>query len=464
MEQKREGGNVVMISLDKLIPHPDNPRKQLGDISELTESIRIQGVLQNLTVVPADNDTQMYKIVIGHRRAAAAKAAGLAEVPCVISDMDERQQLRVMLEENMQRADLTIPEQAFGFQLCFDLGDSIETIAKNSGFAESTIKNRIELAKLGKEALDQALAEKTSGHQWTITELIKLNTVDDIDARKKIIEETYSTWQIDTKINSYKRKKGTEKLKEMIAPILKAAGIKKLPAGKNSYSYGFQRLLELTPTDGKLKDIKYYEEKIKEAVKRAGENPVYYTTGSDCEKFEIACKDRDLAKRLKTANEEEKEKEKRKKEIEGLFYEALKEIDTWAHDFSKTIRTPDINHIESLLDVIYDGRYPSSGNIKLWYEPEYDGWQNDTPEAFLKENAEMKLFIILNHLVIRPAYPLVNYGNNTYDPSTPGAQKFLLAVDLLKCMYNFRFEYAEHETIIDGTNGLYEKKASTEEE
>ena len=58
---------IVMLSRDILHPHPDNPRKDLGDLEELKESIRENGVMQNLTVVP-DHENDGYKILIGHRR------------------------------------------------------------------------------------------------------------------------------------------------------------------------------------------------------------------------------------------------------------------------------------------------------------------------------------------------------------------------------------------------------------
>lgn len=64
------------IRIEKLQHHPENPRMDLGDLSELTESIRENGVLQNLTVIPAEaGDT--YLVVIGNRRLEAAKNAGL---------------------------------------------------------------------------------------------------------------------------------------------------------------------------------------------------------------------------------------------------------------------------------------------------------------------------------------------------------------------------------------------------
>ena len=93
------------LRIELLTPHPDNPRKDLGDLTELAASIKENGVLQNLTVVPHEDG---YRVIIGHRRLEAAKLAGLTEVPCVIVDMSPKEQVQTMLLENMQRADLTV--------------------------------------------------------------------------------------------------------------------------------------------------------------------------------------------------------------------------------------------------------------------------------------------------------------------------------------------------------------------
>ena len=73
MEENETGGGLVMLSVDKLYPHPDNPRKNLGDLTELSESIKAKGVMQNLTVVPRAERDGTYTIIIGHRRHGAAK-------------------------------------------------------------------------------------------------------------------------------------------------------------------------------------------------------------------------------------------------------------------------------------------------------------------------------------------------------------------------------------------------------
>ena len=100
---------ITYIKTSKIYPHKDNPRKDVGDVTELSESVKHSGILQNLTVVPRTADT--YTVIIGHRRLAAAKLAGLKTVPCAIVLMDYREQLSTMLAENMQRSDLTVFEQ-----------------------------------------------------------------------------------------------------------------------------------------------------------------------------------------------------------------------------------------------------------------------------------------------------------------------------------------------------------------
>lgn len=136
------------ISIDKLVHHPNNPREDVGDITELTESIKANGIMQNLTVVPHED---FYWVVIGNRRLAAAKAAGLKELPCVVSDMDVATQQATMLLENMQRIDLTLYEQAHGFQMCLDFGITEDELKVKTGFSKKTIKHRLKLLELDKE-------------------------------------------------------------------------------------------------------------------------------------------------------------------------------------------------------------------------------------------------------------------------------------------------------------------------
>lgn len=181
--------NIVMIPIGNLLPHPDNPRKNLGDLTELTDAIKAKGILQNLTVVPFWSTQHerimdgIYTVIIGHRRMEAAKLAGLTEVPCVIADMTPREQFETMMVENIQRSDLTVREQAEGFQLMLDMGDTVEEVAKKTGVSQTTVRNRAKLSKLNKAGF-----KKAEERGATLADFLKLNAIKDEGQRNKVLE------------------------------------------------------------------------------------------------------------------------------------------------------------------------------------------------------------------------------------------------------------------------------------
>src|SRR6266511_4272794 len=114
--------NVQYLPVDEIEPSPDNPRiaagGDLGDLTELTELIRAQGVLQNLVVCPKSDGR--YPLAFGARRLAAAKQAGLTEVPAEIRDYTEAERFAAMYGENFGREGLTPLQEAFAYQLALD--------------------------------------------------------------------------------------------------------------------------------------------------------------------------------------------------------------------------------------------------------------------------------------------------------------------------------------------------------
>lgn len=206
-------GGLAYIPVSKLYPHPDNPRKNLGDLTELAESIKANGVLQNLTVVPnmvvgeisGDVWQRGYKVIIGHRRLAAAKLAGLKELPCVVVEMTEREQMSTMLTENMQRSDLTVYEQAQGFQMMLDMGDTVESIAEKSGFSTSTVRRRVKLLDLDAEKF-----KKSEARGATIKEYMELDKIEDPELKNKALDAIgTANWknELKTAIEADKLKK-----------------------------------------------------------------------------------------------------------------------------------------------------------------------------------------------------------------------------------------------------------------
>jgi len=137
-----------MIPLDKIRPNPDQPRKTLGELHDLTASIKEKGVLEPLLVrfIPRE-DT--YHIISGERRYHAATAAGLLEVPCIEKIADEGETLEIALIENLQRKDLTPFEEADGLQrLAEQFSYTHEDIARKISKARSSVTETLSLRNI----------------------------------------------------------------------------------------------------------------------------------------------------------------------------------------------------------------------------------------------------------------------------------------------------------------------------
>ena len=233
---------VVNMPVECLVPHPQNLRKDLGNLEELTASIKENGIYQNLTVIPVNEavpgEEPKYMVVIGHRRLEAAKRAGLQEVPCaIVRDMTETRQLQTMLLENMQRSDLTVYEQAQGFQQLLDFGMDIEDISQQSGFSKSTIRRRLEIAKLDQNKLK----ELSSTRQLSLKEFDALAKIKNLEARNAAMEKIGTN---DFTL-AVKRAMDKEKLEAAMPAFLadmERLGIKKFPDSADKYSSKYRRV------------------------------------------------------------------------------------------------------------------------------------------------------------------------------------------------------------------------------
>lgn len=174
--------SIQMIDIGLLEPHPQNPRKQIGDVAELADSIRAVGIMQNLTVVPFEDK---YRILIGHRRCAAAKEAGLTRLPCAIVNIPEKDQVEIMLVENMQRSDLTVLEEAQGLQLMVEMGNSIRDICEKTGFSESKVRHRVKMGELDQKVLQKKFEECQN---ISIMDLQKLEKIKDQKRKDKVLK------------------------------------------------------------------------------------------------------------------------------------------------------------------------------------------------------------------------------------------------------------------------------------
>ncbi|MCA1591873.1 MAG: ParB/RepB/Spo0J family partition protein [Acidobacteria bacterium] len=143
-----------LIAVDKLNPNPEQPRVEIGDLVDLTASIKDKGVLEPLLVKPFDGGRWM--IIAGERRWRAARAAGLREVPCIEMDVDDRAVAEIALIENMQRKDLTPWEEADGLAaLCERFGYTHEEVAGKVGKSRSSVTEALSIATLPEDVREQ---------------------------------------------------------------------------------------------------------------------------------------------------------------------------------------------------------------------------------------------------------------------------------------------------------------------
>lgn len=140
--------------VSRVHPHPGNIRRELGDLEETAASIREHGILQPLTVEPIPGKPGHLQVIAGHRRLAAAKAAGLREVPVTVREPDGAEPEELMLIENCHRRDLSVMDKAEAMGTLRDKGYSVAKIAKSTGFSEPTVYSYTALLDLDDRTRD----------------------------------------------------------------------------------------------------------------------------------------------------------------------------------------------------------------------------------------------------------------------------------------------------------------------
>jgi len=154
-QSEREADGLRHIAVDLIRPNPRQPRRAFDDeaLLALSESIKARGVLQPLVVRPLPGGS--YELVAGERRLRAARLGGLAEVPAVVRETEEAEQLELALVENVAREDLNPVEEARACAtLVEDLGVSKEELGRRIGRSRVVVSNLIRLLDLPDEALD----------------------------------------------------------------------------------------------------------------------------------------------------------------------------------------------------------------------------------------------------------------------------------------------------------------------
>lgn len=152
---------AVILPLAQLAESPTNPRQRYGDLTELIDSIRRQGVLQPVLARPLDQDR--YELVFGHRRFRAAREAGLTALPAMVREMTDLEVLEAQLVENCQRVDIHPLDEAEGYRrLHEEHGYSVDDIAAKVGKSKAAVYARLKLCSLAPAARKAFLEERLS--------------------------------------------------------------------------------------------------------------------------------------------------------------------------------------------------------------------------------------------------------------------------------------------------------------
>lgn len=449
----KDNNKIVMLPRSIIYPHPDNPRKDLGDISELRESIREHGIMQNLTVVPETEDQgDGYRILIGHRRFAASEGV-LDELPCVVAKgLTDREQVGIMLCENMQRSDLTYLEQAHGFQMMMDLGDTIETISEKTGFSKSTVKHRLAINELDPKAIEEA----KNFFQPTIADFIALEKVKDIKTRNEILSDSPNSRELQDNVEDYlekcERESNANKYREL---FLSLGWIE----SKESY-------FNIWGSDAKYKEVNELP-RINpkdpfdgEAIKTAAAKitvPVFFKC--DSWSITVAIKNPNIKKEKKKTKEEtlsekrtacEKFLNEKRIEMCDLYFEQITKI---SEKTISDLKAEDYKEITSKLCQILINLCASMGTPDKWYNIKSHCDYSSIKEEFSKYDILKQLmFIVWKHLSSNYENKLVLWNFTKNMEALKAHQEFYKILN----KFGFRLEKGHYLlAVINGNSSFY---------
>lgn len=187
---------VLRVTLDRVQPCALQPRKDFSEESlrELADSIREQGIVQPLIVRQKGSG---FELIAGERRWRAAQIAGLAEVPIIVREADDRAVLELALIENLQRENLNPLEEALGYsQLINQFQLTQEQAATKVGKSRVAVTNAIRLLKLPDPIRDHLRTGRVSvGHAKVILGLN--STADQLMASERIVAHGWSVRQTE---------------------------------------------------------------------------------------------------------------------------------------------------------------------------------------------------------------------------------------------------------------------------
>ncbi|MCC9167579.1 ParB/RepB/Spo0J family partition protein [Pontibacter harenae] len=192
-----EVNTIADIAIDQIQTNPYQPRTHFDQaaLEELAESIKIQGIIQPITVRQLDQNT--YQLISGERRYQASKMAGLTVIPAYIRKADDQQMLEMALIENIQRESLNAIEIALSYQrLLTECSLKQEELGDRVGKKRTTVTNYLRLLKLPPD-IQIALRDNviSMGHARA---LINIDTVEkQLDVFKEVVAKELSVRKVE---------------------------------------------------------------------------------------------------------------------------------------------------------------------------------------------------------------------------------------------------------------------------
>jgi ParB family chromosome partitioning protein len=177
---------ITEVDIDRVVPNPRQPRMQLDAdaLAELTESVRMHGVIQPLlvSIETAEDGSTVYQLIAGERRLRAARAAGLTKVPVTVRQTTPQELLELAIIENVQRADLSPLEEAVAYQrLVREFELTQREVAERVGKSRVAVTNTMRLMDLSEELrASLAAGEISEGHARALL------GADDPDVRRQL--------------------------------------------------------------------------------------------------------------------------------------------------------------------------------------------------------------------------------------------------------------------------------------
>ena len=196
-QETASAGSMNSIPVDSIEVNPFQPRTHFDQeaLQELSESIKVQGIIQPITVRRLSKDK--YQLISGERRFQATKLAGIETIPAYVRTADDQQMLEMALIENIQRENLNSIEIALSYQrLLTECDLKQEELGDRVGKKRTTVNNYLRLLKLPPD-IQAALRDKkiSMGHARA---LVNIENIDlQLDIFKKIIEQDLSVRKVE---------------------------------------------------------------------------------------------------------------------------------------------------------------------------------------------------------------------------------------------------------------------------